>query len=196
MSNRRMLSVFTSALLLFAGVANAEQRYFEFSGTVTRSENQAVAMVGSVVRGSFHYDDATPGGDVDGFSAQYMLDTGLVATVDGHLLISDMTSISLQDYPDSAGDLFDLYSTPGIMIDDAFLPDAFFGFRLLGSGLQSKNLPSSFDLSQFHYAEGAVMLEGGGSVLAEFSVDSIVNVPAPCLKKNGKPDKHCRDKSH
>lgn len=182
------LSAFASALLLFAGAACAEQRYFEFTGTVTRSEDPTIAEVGSTIRGTFHYDDAMPGDHIQDTIALYDPDTELTAEVDGHTLMTDRTWIMIHDYPDSAADMFDLHSTPGIMIDDTFLADAFFGFRLMGSGLQSRRLPSAFDLDQFHYAAGEVMLDGYGSVLAEFSIDSL----SLCLKKNGKPDKHCK----
>ncbi len=195
MSSNRMLSAFASMLLLFSGAASAEQRYFEFTGTVTHSENPAIAAVGSTIRGTFNYDDAMIGDYFWDWYAFYAVDAELVAQVDGHTLVTDSTNITLNDYSDRAADLFDIYSTPGMMIDKTFLPEAFMGFRLLGSGLQSRNLPGTFDLSQFNYAAGEVILDGNGTVLAEFSVDAIVNLPPPCLKKNGKPDKHCKNKS-
>jgi hypothetical protein len=84
------------------------------------------------------------------------------------------------------------------MIDRKFLPEAIFGFRLLGSGLQGLGLPASFNIGQFFHAAGEVMLDGNGTVLLEFSADSIVDtepVPPPCLKKSGRPDKHCSNKT-
>lgn len=191
MLRSRTLSIFAATLLLFAGMANAERRYFEFTGTVTRSENPGIAPVGSTIRGTFNYDDAMSGDYLQDSYAFYELDDTLDGTVNGHALLSDRTFVTIYDYPDSAGDLFDIYTAPGIMIDDAFHPEGFFGFRLLGSGLQSRNLPSAFDLSQFNYAAGEVMLDGNSTVLAEFSVDGI----RACVKKNGKPDKHCKNKN-
>ncbi|HEY5804282.1 MAG TPA: hypothetical protein VIT90_11365 [Lysobacter sp.] len=91
--------------------------------------------------------------------------------------------------------MVDVYSPPGMMIDDTFYAEGFIGLRMMGRGLESRNLPGTFDLSQFHYAAGDVMLDGNGTLLAEFSIDAIVNLPPPCLKKNGKPDKHCKHKN-
>lgn len=190
MLRNRMLSVFASALLLLAGTASAEQRYFEFTGTVTRSGNPAIAPVGATIRGTFNYDDAAVGDYFGGWYAYYDADIALVAEVNGRTLVTDRTTISMNDYADMAADLFDLYSTPGMMIDREFLPEAFMGFRLMGSGLNGLNLPASFDLGQFNYAAGEVMLGGGNGVLFEFSIDDI----ASCAKKNGKADKQCKGK--
>lgn len=190
MLRNRKLSFFAAVLLLLAGTANAEQRYFELTGTVTRSEDPSIAAVGSTIRLNFNYDDAAIGDYFQGFIGFYDVETELVAEVDGRTLVPDSTTITMYDYVDSAGDLFDFYSRPGIMIDSEFLPEAFFGFRLMGSGLQGLNLPASFDLTQFNYAAGEVMRDGYGTVLLEFSVDSI----ASCVKENGKPDKQCKRK--
>jgi hypothetical protein len=190
MQRNRKLSFFASILLLLAGTASAEQRYFELTGTVTHSEDPSIAAVGSKIRLNFNYDDAAVGDYWQGFIGFYDVDTELAGEVDGRTLVSDSTTIMMYDYADSAGDLFDFYSRPGIMIDDEFLPEAFFGFRLMGSGLQGLNLPASFDLTQFNYAAGEVMFDGYGTLLLEFSVDAI----ASCVKQNGKPDKHCKGK--
>ena len=50
MFSNKMLSALAFALLLLAGTASAEQRYFEFTGTVTRSENQTKKGSGSFFR--------------------------------------------------------------------------------------------------------------------------------------------------
>lgn len=194
-----MFGVVACALWLVAGAASAEPRYFELTGTVTRSENPRIAQVGSTFRATFNYDDATVGSYPQDAFGIYDLDAAFVATVDGHLLLSDRTLITTY-HVNSPASLFDLYSTPGLMIDQRFLPEAFMGFRLIGNGLQGRELPATFDLSQFHYAAGEVMLDGNSTVLLEFSVDAIVNLssppPSPCLKHNGKPDRHCKDPLH
>lgn len=190
MLNHWALSTVASALLLFAGSVGAEQRYFVFTGTVTRSENPAVAQVGSRIRGTFNYDDDMVGDYIGDTIAVYDLDAGLVGRVDGHAVVTDRVSVFLIDHP-GGGDLFDFYSTPGIMIDDDFLPSGRLGFRLLGTGLQSRSLPDAYDLSLFNYAAGEIMQDDNGTVLAEFSVDDI----SLCLKTNGKPDKHCKGKT-
>jgi hypothetical protein len=90
-----------------------------------------------------------------------------------------------------------VHSTPGIMVDHKIHRTGYFGFSLYGSGLDSVNLPSSFDLGKFHLAEGALFLNDTDGVTLDFSIDTITNVPAPptlCLKKNGKIDRHCKDK--
>lgn len=190
MLDRRVFSSVVSVLLLFVGSARAEQRYFVFTGTVTRSENHAVAQVGSRIRGTFNYDVEMVGDYTGDMIAFYDLDTEFVGRVDGHDVVTDRAFVYLIDIP-GGGDLFDLYSTPGIMIDDDFLPTGRLGFRLLGTGLHSRNLPGAFDLSLFDYAAGVIMQDDNGTVLAEFSVDDI----SLCLKKNGKPDKHCKENS-
>lgn len=195
MQAKRMLTAIATTLVLLAGHASAEQRYFEFTGTVTETRDAALAPIGSQVRGTFNYDDAMVGDYLGDYRASYDVDSELAGTIDGNLFVTDRTLVTLYDYADSAGDLFDLYSTPGLMIERDFHPDAYFGFRLLGSGLDGLNLPGALDLSRFHYAFGEVFLDGNGSLLAAFSVDSIINVSPPCLKKNGKPDKHCKHKS-
>jgi hypothetical protein len=195
MSRNRMLSFVISSLLLFSGAASAEQRYFEFTGKVTRSEDPRLAPVGSTVRGSFNYDDATVG-DYFPDMGLYDIDAELVAEVNGRILVSDRTSITLYDYNGGA-DIVWVHSTPGIMVDHKIHRTGYFGFSLYGSGLDSVNLPSSFDLGQFHLAEGALFLNDTDGVTLDFSIDTITNVPAPpmpCLKKNGKIDRHCKDK--
>lgn len=193
MSRYRMLSFIASALLVFAGAASAEQRYFEFTGTVTASRDAGFAPVGSVVRGSFNYDDASVG-DYFESRAFYDVDIELVMDVNGRRVVSSGSTVTLHDYPDSAADLVRLNSTYGIGIDEEVYPDGYFGIALYGSGLDSLALPSSFDLERFNLAEGGLFLNLTDGVLLDFSVDSIVAVPAPCLKKNGKPDRHCKGK--
>ena len=195
MLNHWALSTVASALLLFAGSVSAEQRYFEFTGKVTRSQDPALAPVGSTVRGSFNYDDATAG-DYFPNMGLYDVDAELVAEINGRILVSDRTSITLYDFSGGA-DIVWVYSTPGIMVDHKFHRTGYFGFSLYGSGLDSVNLPSSFDLGQFGLAEGGLFLNDTDGVTLDFSIDTITNVlapPAPCLKKNGKIDRHCKDK--
>lgn len=195
MSKNRMLSLFVFSLLVFSGAASAEQRYFEFTGKVTRSEDSRLAPVGSVVRGSFNYDDAVVG-DYTPNRASYDVDAELVAEINGHLLVSDRTSITLYDYSWPA-DIVWVYSSPGIMVDHKIHRSGYFGFSLYGDGLDGLNLPKSFDLGQFPLAEGALFLNDTDGVTLDFSIDTISNVaapPAPCLKKNGKVDRHCKDK--
>jgi len=192
-SRHRILSFVAPALLVFAGTASAEQRYFEFTGTVTQSRDSSLAPVGATVRGTFNYDDATVGDYFDNM-ALYDVDAELVADINGHALVSDRTSITLYDYLNTGGDIVWVYSTPGIMVDHTFHGTGYFGFSLFGAGLDSLALPSSYDLAKFHIAEGALFLNDTDGVLVDFSIDTITSLPAPCLKKNGKVDRHCKDK--
>lgn len=194
MSRHIILSFVASLLLVFAGVASAEQRYFEFTGTVTQSRDASLAPIGSPVRGTFNYDDATIGDYFDNM-ALYDVDVELVADINGHAIVSDRSSITLYDYLNTGGDIVWLYSTPGIMVDHKFHGTGYFGFSLFGAGLDSLALPSSFDLDRFHIAEGGLFLNDTDGVLLDFSIDTIANLPAPCLKKNGKIDRHCKNKN-
>lgn len=196
MSRYGILSFIASALLLFAGAANAEQRYFEFTGTVTRSDDARFAPVGSVVRGSFNYDDAAVG-DYLPDRAFYDVDVSLVVDINGHTIVSEGSTVTLYNYDINGRDIVWVYSTPGIAIDRKFYPEAYVGFSLFGSGLDGFALPSGFDLDRYTLAEGGLILDSAVGGLVDFSIDSITNVSGPpelCLKKNGKFDRHCKDK--
>jgi hypothetical protein len=101
MLRNRMLSAFSSMLLLLAGTASAEQRYFELTDTVTRSEDPSIATVDATIRLIFNYDDATVGDYFGDTRALYDLDPVLVGQVDGNTLVSDRVLVTLYDYPDT-----------------------------------------------------------------------------------------------
>jgi hypothetical protein len=193
MLRNKLLSVLAAGLVLFSGVAAATERTFEATGTVDYTTNAALAPVGSKVTIRFSYDDGMVGDYIQDWYAFYGLQTFLSGSVNGHGLLSDTANVTVHDTTDSL-DLVDVNSNYGIMLDDTFHADGFFGFRLLGdsSANTSRSLPSSYDLSRFNRERyGYVFLDLAGNQLVNFSVDSIVAVEA-CIKKNGKPFKHCR----
>jgi hypothetical protein len=199
MLRNTMLSVLAAGLVLFAGSASATERTFKFTGKVVDTVDGAFAPIGSPVTGTFKYDDAlSPTVTVSDWYAAYELQTFLSATINGHTVISDRMNVAVHD---SYSDIVDINGVGGIMIDDAFHPDGYFGFRLLGGAdaLQSRALPGAYDLGRFMFERnGYVFIDSSSGVQLQFSIDSIVDAtpvpptPTPtCNKKNGKPFKHC-----
>ena len=192
MLRNTMLSVLTAGLVLASGIAGATERTFEATGTVDYTANAAIAPIGSKVKIRFSYDDGMVGDYIQDWYAFYGLPTHLSGSVNGHSLLSDTANVTVYDA--SWTDLVDLNSNYGIMLDDTFHQDGYFGFRLLGGpdSHTGRNLPSSFDVSRYGVERyGYVYLDLQGSLLVNFTVDSIVPYVPACLKKNGKPFKHC-----
>jgi hypothetical protein len=193
MLRNMLLSVLAAGLVLASGAAAATQRTFEATGTVDYTSDAALAPIGSKVKIRFSYDDAMVGDYIQDWYAYYGLTTFLSGSVNGHGLLSDTASVTVYDTID-AQDLVDVNSNYGIMLDDTFHQDGFFGFRLLGdaNANTSRSLPSSYDVGRYGMERyGYVFLDLAGNQLVNFSVDSIVPVET-CVKKNGKPFKHCR----
>jgi hypothetical protein len=189
-----MLSLLAAGLVLVSGAAAAAERTFEFTGTVNYSTD-ARMPVGAKVTGRFSYDDATPADYAYSSAAHYSPASYLSGTVQGHTLVSDRLGVYVQDYVNDEGtDVVDVDGHGGLMIDSSFYPDGWFGFRLHGDSNANTSvaLPSSFDLSRYNRERYGYVFDGNGNQLAQYSIDSIVTVGATCVKKNGKPAKHCR----
>jgi hypothetical protein len=194
MLRNKLLSVLTAGLVLVSGVAGATERTFEFTGTVNYSTD-ARMPVGAKVTGRFSYDDATVADYTHSFAASYSPASYLSATVPGHTLISDRLNIFIQDYANDEGtDLVDVTGHGGMMIDSQLYPDGYFGFRLHGDSNANTSvaLPSSIDLSRYNRERYGFVYDGNGNQLAQYTIDAVAAVGPACIKKNGKPFKHCR----
>jgi hypothetical protein len=194
MLRNTLLCVLATGLALLSGAAAATERTFEFRGTVNYSTD-ARMPVGATVTGRFSYDDATPADYTYTSIANYSPASYLSASVAGHTLVSDRLGVFVQDFANNEGtDVVDISGHGGIMIDDTLYPQGYFGFRLHGDSEANTSLalPTSFDLGRYNRERYGWVHDGNGNQLAQYTIDAVTTVGPTCIKKNGKPFKHCR----
>ena len=192
-----------ATLLGCAGVASAQTLTFQFTGTVTYTQDETLAPVGSQITGTFSYDEDTPAGiTLPGYAA-YQLPTSMSATVNGHDITSDALNVDVFD--NTGGNIEDMVSIVGttVMVDDALYVDGSIGLSLASAAgntqaLSGTNLPTIYHLADFDSnANGqdvtyGVLRSSGAQdgLLLGFEIDSITGGHEPiCTNKKGKPKK-------
>ena len=187
------------ALLGCAGAASAQTLTFQFSGTVTYTQDETLAPVGSQITGTFSYDEDTPAGiTLPGYAA-YQLPTSLSATVNGYDITSDILNVDVFD--NTGGNIEDMVSIVGttVMVDDALYVDGSIGLSLASAAgntqaLSGTDLPTIYHLAAFDSQDvtyGVLRSSGAqDGALLEFAIDSITGGHEPiCTNKKGKPKK-------
>ena len=192
-----------AALLGCASAASAATLTFQFTGTVTYTQDATLAPVGSQITGMFSYDEDTPAGiTLPGYAA-YQLPSSMSATVNGRDITSDILNVEVFD--NTGGNIEDMVSITGttVMVDVMLYIDGSIGLSLASAAgntqaLSGTDLPTIYHLTAFDSnASGQSGTYGwlnssgaqGGQLLA-FQIDTITGGHEPiCTNKKGKPKK-------
>jgi hypothetical protein len=176
--------LFTGALLLASGIANAEMLTFHFKGTVTYGG--ALASVGDEVTGHFCYDtdSSIPGFWLNDYASYDVApECKIVVRVGAHKATSKQLIVSIwNNFGGNVEDMIDIYGHAAIL-DGTEYPDGTVGFRLAtGPGntkvFRSVNLRERFKIEDFDSMNyGEVLMDGSSNgALLQFTITSMKTI--------------------